>query len=327
MLDQPTTRTKFYEIPGNPVPEKAVAGFFTARDGVKIRFARFGATGRPLKGTVIILGGRNESIEKYFETIGDLTGRGFGVAIFDLRGQGGSDRLLRDRYRGYVDSFGEYVHDLQQFFEEVALPDCRSPYYILGHSTGAIVALLAAPAMTNRVRRMVLIAPLLALSGYPFAMRSVHRFTSALYTLGLGSMVIAGSRRPRETRPFSTNVLTTDHARYARNVLLFERYPELGLGGPTVAWVRAACIASATIQDEDFIARLQIPMLFIAAGADAVVSTPAIEHYVRRVKSASLLTIDGARHEILQEADIYREQFFAAFDAFVPGGDASEFGQ
>src|SRR5262245_18986125 len=108
MLDQPTTaRTAFHEIPGNPVPEKAFAGFFTARDGVKIRFARFAATGRPLKGTVIILGGRNECIEKYFETIGDLTGRGFGVAIFDLRGQGGSDRLLRDRYRGYVDSFGD----------------------------------------------------------------------------------------------------------------------------------------------------------------------------------------------------------------------------
>ncbi|TIM62928.1 MAG: alpha/beta hydrolase, partial [Mesorhizobium sp.] len=35
----------------------------------------------------------------------------------------------------------------------------------------------------------------------------------------------------------------------------------------------------------------------------------------------SLLVIDGARHEILQETDFYREQFFAAFDAFIPGSD------
>ena len=63
--------------------------------------------------------------------------------------------------------------------------------------------------MTNRVRRMVLIAPLLALSGYPVTMQTVHRFTSALYTMGLGTMVIAGGRRPRETGPFSTNPLTT----------------------------------------------------------------------------------------------------------------------
>jgi lysophospholipase len=33
-----------------------------------------------------------------------------------------------------------------------------------------------------------------------------------------------------------------------------------------------------------------------------------------------MLTVDGARHELLQEADIFREQVLAAFDAFVPGG-------
>ena len=46
-----------------------------------------------------------------------------------------------------------------------------------------------------------------------------------------------------------------------------------------------------------------------------------IEDLARRLRNGSLLTIDGARHEILQEADIFREQFFAAFDAFVPGSD------
>lgn len=323
MLHTPVVETDLHETPGNPLPEKAVAGFFTARDGVRIRYGRFAAVGRPLKGTVIILPGRNECIEKYFETIRDLSARGLGSAIFDWRGQGGSDRLLRDPQRGYVDSFADYVRDLEQFFEEVVLPDCRAPFYVLGHSTGAIVALLSAPSMTNRVRRMVLVAPLLALSGYPFAMRTVQRLASTLYALGLGSMYMAGGPRPRETRPFSTNVLTTDHKRYMRNALLSETHPELALGGPTVAWVRAACIASAIVHDEDFIHRLQIPMLFIAAGSDAVVSTPAIEQYVRRLKAGSLLTIDGARHELLQEADIYREQFFAAFDAFVPGSEAN----
>jgi lysophospholipase len=33
-----------------------------------------------------------------------------------------------------------------------------------------------------------------------------------------------------------------------------------------------------------------------------------------------VLTIDGARHELLHERDLYREQFLAALDAFVPGG-------
>ena len=323
MLDQPATQSLFHDIPGNPAPEQAIVGHLTAHDGLRLRYACFTPNVRPLKGTVIVLAGRNECIEKYFETIRDLSARGLAAAIFDWRGQGGSPRMLRDPQRGYVDSFADYVRDLEQFFDEIVLPDCKAPFYILGHSTGSVVALLAAPAMTNRVRRMVLVAPLIALTSFPISMQTIHRLATTLYALGLGSMYMVGGPRPRETKPFATNVLTTDHARYARNALLYETHSGLALGGPTVAWVRAACIASEAVQEEAYIARLRVPMLFVAAGADAVVSTPAIERYVRRVKAASLLTIDGARHELLQEADIYREQFFAAFDAFVPGTEGS----
>ena len=57
------------------------------------------------------------------------------------------------------------------------------------------------------------------------------------------------------------------------------------------------------------------------AGADEVVSTPVIEKFARGLRSGAVVTIDGARHELLQEADIDREQLLAAFDAFVPGTD------
>ena len=54
-----------------------------------IRYARWEPLLRPSKGSVIILHGRTECIEKYFETITDLRERGFGVLTFDWRGQGG----------------------------------------------------------------------------------------------------------------------------------------------------------------------------------------------------------------------------------------------
>ena len=64
-------------------------------------------------------------------------------------------------------------------------------------------------------------------------------------------------------------------------------------------------------------------MLIVAAGADQVVSTKAVESYARRLRVGSLLMIDAAHHEILQEKDLFREQLLAAFDAFIPGtGDA-----
>jgi lysophospholipase len=42
------------------------------------------------------------------------------------------------------------------------------------------------------------------------------------------------------------------------------------------------------------------------------------------MRSASLLTVDGSRHEILQEADLYREQMLAAAKAFMLGEATAE---
>lgn len=312
----------FHEIAGNPTPDNASGGFLTTRDRRKVRYACFAATARPLKGTVVILPGRNECIEKYFETIRDLAKRGLGSAMLDWRGQGASDRLIRDPQRGYVRSFRDYARDLDQLFEEVVLPDCRGPYFVLGHSVGASVALLASPSMVNRVQRMVLIAPFLGLPGERVSMNALRRATSALCLLGLGRLYAAWGPRPREGTPFAVNKLTTDPVRYARNMELYATYPQLALGGPTIRWLKAACDAARTIEDPDFMARIQIPILMIAPSDEQVVSGKAVEDYARRLRLGSLLTIDGARHEILQEADFYREQFLAAFDAFIPGSDA-----
>ncbi|MCA0031572.1 MULTISPECIES: alpha/beta hydrolase [unclassified Mesorhizobium] len=311
----------FHETEGNPRPENAAGGFFTTRDRKKIRYGLFGAVARPVRGTVVLLPGRNECIEKYFETIRDLAARGLGVATLDWRGQGDSDRLIRDRQRGYVRSFRDYTADLEQFFEEIVLPDCRGPYYILAHSAGAVITLLAAPSMVNRVRRMVLIAPFLTLPDLPVSISTVRRVCSFFCALGLGRLYAAWGPRPRDTLPFEANKVTSDPQRYRRNTRIYEEYPQLALGGPTIRWLQAAAKASEAISDPDFMARIQVPLLIIAAGADQVVSTRAVEAYARNLRLGSILMIDGAKHEILQEADLYREQFLAAFDAFIPGSD------
>ena len=69
---------RLVSIPANPVPEDVVVGAVTTRDGTPLRFARFAPpAGR--KGTVVLLQGRAEYIEKYFETVRDLRARGFAV--------------------------------------------------------------------------------------------------------------------------------------------------------------------------------------------------------------------------------------------------------
>ena len=102
---------ELYALDGNPVPEGGVVGTVMTPDGVRLRYARWRALARRSLGTICLLHGRSEAIEKYFETVDDLRRRGFAVATFDWRGQGGSDRHLRNPMKGHVDSFAEYDRD------------------------------------------------------------------------------------------------------------------------------------------------------------------------------------------------------------------------
>ena len=65
-----------FESPGNPVPPNHFAGFFPSFDGMKLRYAVFRSGSQVPRGTIVLLPGRNEPIEKYFETIRDLNALG-----------------------------------------------------------------------------------------------------------------------------------------------------------------------------------------------------------------------------------------------------------
>jgi lysophospholipase len=86
-----------------------------------------------------------------------------------------------------------------------------------------------------------------------------------------------------------------------------------------VAWVAAAFKTMRSFRAANYPSQIRQPILIIAASNDTIASTPAIEEFSYHLRAGSHLVISGAKHEILQEQDRYRAQFWAAFDAFVPG--------
>ncbi len=308
----------FVDIPANPVPEGAVSGVIKTRDGVEIRFARWPPPpGR--KGTVCIFQGRAEFIEKYFETVRDLRERGFAVATIDWRGQGWSQRLLRNSRKGYVRRFSDYQIDLEAFVNEVVLPDCPPPHFALAHSMGATVLLRAAYHGLRWFDRMVLLAPMIDLPGRRSS-RVTRTLVKTMRYLGLGSQYVpGGDATVMQQRPFIGNLLTSDPVRYARNVAVLEAEPALAIGWPTVAWTDSALRVMNEIAQPSYPGRIRQPILIIAAGHDQIVSTPAIDEFSVRLRAGSHLIVPGARHELLMEQDRFRSQVFAAFDAFIPG--------
>ena len=305
-------------IPANPVPENATAGTIKTPDGAELRFARWAPpSGR--KGTVCVFTGRSEMIEKYFETVRDLRDRGFAVAIIDWRGQGHSSRRLRDSRKGYVRSFSDYELDVETFVTQVVLPDCPPPYFALAHSMGGTVLLRLAHAGKRWFDRVVLSAPMIDLPGNRTALPA-RLLLRVMRIAGQGGRTVpGGSDEISGLAPFVNNPLTSDPVRYARNAAIIEEDPTLGIASPTVAWADAAFSAMMTFRGMTYPSQIRQPILMLAASSDTVVSTAAIEEFAYHLRAGSHLVIAGAKHEILQEQDRYRAQFWAAFDAFVPG--------
>ena len=346
------------DLPDNPVPKGATCGIVETPDRIKIRFAHWPASNEVRKGTVTVLQGRGEFIEKYFEVIEDLRRRGFSVVTFDWRGQGGSDRLTRNPRRGHVSSYAKYRLDLRTVLKSVSLATYPGPHFVLAHSTAALIVLSDAERLRTMLDRAVLIAPLLGISpgawgkepggigrailrtvslgllGRP-KLRAKAPKTSALVEkigfplarllsfLGFGRLFVPGARAYPQVS-FETNRQTSDRTRFERFQKVLEKAPELGIGGPTLGWLNASARAMLALRKRTAGPAIRLPCLVFGAGKDRIVSTPLIEDFVSRSKAAAYIEIPGAEHEILMERDEFRDQFWAAFDAFVPGQEVEQ---
>jgi lysophospholipase len=272
---------QFYPTPDNSCPPGGSAQFLALKPDLRIRVAAWpGGT----HGTVILLQGRTETIEKYFETIGELKARGLSVVTLDWRGQGASSRALRDPLKGHVHDFAEYMEDLAAVLETLG-PDLPRPHLLLAHSMGSHIALRAVREWPDRFQGAVLGSP----------------------------MIRINSER------FESNPVTHDPKRFARNLGIINAHRALALGAPTWGWLQAAIASGARLQRPGFLEAVRTPMLILSAERERIIDNTAHVEIARRLKRVTQIVVPQARHELLQEIDAVRQAFWRGFDSFTAG--------
>lgn len=300
-------------VSGNPVPRRPRLRLVTSA-GVTLRTVAWLPSG-DLRGTVLLLQGRGDFIEKYFEVASDLLGRGFAVVTFDWRGQGGSQRLLGDPRKGHVDAFADYGSDLAAVVETV-MATLPRPWVGLAHSMGAAVLLHALIRGGPWLDMAVLTAPMVALSP-ALAPAGSRALAWALDRMGLGRAAIPGPTRRGQASPAfqADNLLTSDPIRFLRSYEILTAAPQLGVGKPTIGWLRAAYDGMAALRSGA--STLRTPLLIVAGDRDRVTHTPTALQLARHAATAQSLVIEGAAHDVMMERDSLRERFWAAFDGFT----------
>ena len=122
-------------------PPGGRAVWLHAADGVRLRA---GVWAGGAKGTVILLPGRTEYIEKYGRAAGDLVARGWSIVTVDWRGQGLADRLrCLIRCWAMWAMFADYQRDLDAVLALARADGLPEPLMLMGHSMGGCIGLRA----------------------------------------------------------------------------------------------------------------------------------------------------------------------------------------
>lgn len=292
-----------------------VVHWLATPDGTTLRGAHWPNGAR---GTVLLLNGRTEFIEKYQEPVAELQSRGFAVWTLDWRGHGLSSRPLADKLANHVDDFGHYLTDLDQLLDQHVLPTLDRPLILLAHSMGGHLGAHLLARRPGLFARAVLIAPMI---GFRTALpRRLARLLIRLACLRPGHAARYGpgtSMLPPLGRSFDGNPLTTDPARYAAGIALLRDAPALQLGGATWGWLRAAAASAAALQRPALARRITIPVLIAIAGVERFVDNTAIRRFAARLVHGEVVEFPGARHELLREHDRHRHALWAAIDRFL----------
>lgn len=298
-----------------PVPAGSEAFWYAGAEGARLRAAIFPAEGA-VRGSVVVSAGRTEPIEKYFEVIGELQGRGFVVLAHDWRGQGLSHRMQSDRLKGHADGAADFLEDFRRLLAQTGdrLP---RPWIGFGHSMGGSLCALAVVRGAARFDGLFLSAPMMGVAAVKPLPQAAGLLAKTAVGLGHGGDYILKDGFDPMLGPFEGNVLTHDAVRYGRFKDQLAACADLAIGGVTWGWLNFALEACAELARPSAPKSLALPLTIVAAGDDRLVLNGPSRRFAERAPQGRYREVPGAFHEILMETDARRALVWREFDALA----------
>ena len=296
-------------------PAGGRAAWLSASDGVRIRVGWWALAGA--KGTVILLPGRTEYIEKYGRAATDLAARGYATLTIDWRGQGLADRALPERLMGHVGDFDEYQRDLDAALAHARAVGLPEPFYMIAHSMGGCIGLRAL-LRGLPFKSAAFSAPMWGILMAAW-MRPVALTISTLsHFIGAGGRYTPGTGETSYVHsvPFAGNTLTTDPTMWDYMVGQGKAHPDLTLGGPSLGWLRAALAECLSLVRS---AAPAVPALCALGLQEKIVDAGPIHARMATWPQGRLDLYPACEHEVMMETPATRARFFdaacALFDA------------
>ena len=294
----------YTDIAEAPAGGRAV--WLTAADGVRVRVAVW--NGAAARGTVILLPGRTEYIEKYGRAATDLAQRGYATVTLDWRGQGLADRALSDPMAGHVGDFAEYQADLAAVLEFMRKDGLPEPYYLMAHSMGGCIGLRAL-MQGLPVKAAAFSAPMwgILMAAWMRPLATAIATTARWFNFDGRYAPGTGPSTYVIDSPFAGNTLTTDAEMWDYMRRQAQAHRDLSLGGPSLGWLKAAlaeCQALSMLPSPD------VPTLCALGTAEKIVDVGPVHARMAIWPRGRLEIYPGSEHEVMMERSPTRARFF-----------------
>jgi len=254
---------------------------FETFDGLHLHERGWLPEGDPV-GVVVVVHGVLEHGGRYAELAAALTGRGYAVWAFDLRGHGNSEGG-----RTCIRSFDEYLKDLESFLDRVRSRHPGETPYLLGHSMGGNIAALFTLTRREELRGLVLSAPALRIGevASPLLRHLVEFVSRVLPWLRIGRVTYHTLSRDSEAIEDFKNDPLVYHGR-----LPVRTGAEIFRAG--------RCIM-------DQAEAIKLPLLVLHGTGDVVTTAEGSRQFHARAGSddKTLKLYEGLYHEVLNEPE------------------------
>ena len=237
----------------------------------------------------------------------------------DLRGQGLSSRKANNKRIGHIDKFETYDQDLVKVVNECFKSNCPEPFVGFGHSMGGCLMTSYFISTESILSKCILCAPMVSVRANAVSRRIVS-LLGIFENFGLGAFPM---QKPAwdddsgwQEESFLENALTTDEERFRRTFKFLSQFPDLGIKGITVGWLKHALKRTNDFKSMDWSSAIKRPLLLLDATDDKLVNSSLNKELLGQSDLTTIVSLES-QHEIMMEKDEIRKKAWEAIDQFL----------
>ncbi len=267
-------------------------GKFDGKGGTKIYYQFW----KPEKVEAVVLGihGLAEYSGRYIHVADHFANEEIAFYALDQRGHG-----LSEGVRGHIDSFDDYLDDLDTFLEMVKEKEPGKKIFLLGHSLGGTVSIAYALKHPEKIDGLILSSPGLKLATEldPDLVKAIEELSKSNPTQEL----------PNEIDPYTLSHDKEICEKYDKDPLVFKTIT--ARFGTEFFTTMEKLIENA--------GKLKVPTLLLVAGDDKLVNPEGSKEFASKVteKDFEMKIYDDFYHELFNEVE--KERVFDDVDAWL----------